>query len=208
LTKIPFFEHWEVDTSIIFPGGNGVARPKLPLTTGSHGTYQWLTTGQHDLDTLLRLCPQALLKKYVAITSLDSGPLILNDKEISAGWESRESIAYSPRVPSVEKLPHGECGGFDEWYVFETPADLGRLAQGNLFEAPLQRGLVAVFVNFGGFGFHSPTMKDLADLFWTQLEWIQPESYLADGDLLNFVSRDEDLFTTVRQALSDSTAAS
>jgi hypothetical protein len=38
--------------------------------SGSHSAYRWLTTGQHELDTLRRRCPQALLGKYVAVTSL------------------------------------------------------------------------------------------------------------------------------------------
>ena len=48
-------------------------------------------------------------------------------------------------------------------------------------------------------------MSDLVRLFWKQIGWIQPESYIADGaaGLLTFVSRDEDIFATVRNALSD-----
>lgn len=171
--------------------------------TGSRGAFQWLTTDRHDLDTLLRLCPQALLSKYVAVTSLDSGPLHLNDEEVSSGWQTRNDIAYSPRIQSAEKLAHGECGGFDEWYVFEAPADLGQVVSGNIFEASLLPGRVAIFVNYGGFGFHDSVMQSLTDLFWRQLEWINPESYIADGTLLNFVSRDKGLFATVFRALSD-----
>jgi hypothetical protein len=44
-------------------------------------------------------------------------------------------------------------------------------------------------------------MKDLADLFWLRLELIQPESFIADGGLLNFVTCDEQLFTAVCTAL-------
>jgi hypothetical protein len=170
--------------------------------TGSYGEYHWLTTGQHDLDTLLRLCPQVLQGKYVAVTSFDSGPLTLNDDEVSTGWQSHNEIAYSPRIQSVEKLTHGECGGFDEWYVFEARVDLGRILEGNIFDAPLQPGQVAVFVNYGGFALHSSTIQDLLDLFWKQLESIRPESYIADGDVLNFVSRDKVLFASVLQNLS------
>ncbi len=44
-------------------------------------------------------------------------------------------------------------------------------------------------------------MKDLADLFWLQLESIQPECFIADGGLLNFVTYDEQLFAAVCVAL-------
>lgn len=171
--------------------------------TGSHGEYRWLTTDKHDLDTLLRVCPQAVLGKRIAVTSLDSGPLRLNADEVSAGWLTRNDVAYSPRIESVETLAHGECGGFDEWYVFEDAADLGQVVRGNIFTSHLGPGRAAVFVNYGGFGFHDASPKSVSELFWTQLEWIRPVSFIADGQLLNFVSRDEELFTVVLAALSD-----
>jgi hypothetical protein len=63
---------------------------------GSHGPYQWLVTQQIDLATLLESCPQSVAGKYVAVTSLDSGPMILRDEEKGSGWHSRNEIAYSP----------------------------------------------------------------------------------------------------------------
>jgi hypothetical protein len=89
----------------------------------AHGEYEWLTTTSHDFDSFLTLCPTAVLGKYVAVTSFDSGSLSLSDEEKAAGWESRRGIAYSPLIQSAGTLP--ERGGFDEWYVFGTPVDLG-----------------------------------------------------------------------------------
>jgi hypothetical protein len=176
----------------------------VPLVAaGFQGDYQWLTT-EHNLDNLLELCPQAFLGKYVAVTSLDSGALVPTDEQIRDGWQSRDEIAYSPQVQSVMTLRHGECGGFDEWYIFDRPFDMGQKWRGNVFEAPMQPGQVAVFVNFLGFALHVPVMQDIANLFWKQLDWIRPESYVADGnDYLTFVSRDKALFTEVRKALSE-----
>jgi hypothetical protein len=66
-----------------------------------------------------------------------------------------KGIAYSPLIRSVGTLP--ERGGFDEWYVFGTPVDLGEKGRGNVFEAPLSAGQVEVFVNFAkGFDLHQP----------------------------------------------------
>jgi hypothetical protein len=106
-----------------------------------------------------------------------------------------------------------ECAGFDEWYVLESPLDLGQVWKGNsVFEAPLNRGQVSVIDNFLGFSLHDPSvqaMQALADLFWKQLECIHPESYIADGEpYLNFVSRDQLLFAAVRQALGGCVATS
>jgi hypothetical protein len=176
-------------------------------SSGSQGEYQWLTSGQHDLGVLLRLLPRMFLGKYVAVTSIDSGPLILETEDLLDGWQSRNDIAYSPKVQSVEKLQHGQCAGFDEWYVFEDPPELGRVIEENIFETELGPGKLAVFVNYGGFGFHYPGIRDLTDLFWKQLEWIRPELYVADGDLLSFVSRDRVAFEAVLQILSDKSSS-
>jgi hypothetical protein len=169
-----------------------------PLATGSHGAYKWLTT-RHELDDILRLCPAVVLGKYLAITSIDSGHLSPSTEEKLAGWESRLGIAYSPLVQSVETLPRD---GWDEWYVFRQSVDLGVSRLGsNIFDPPLQPGGVGVFVNYC-LALHRPEMKGLIDPFWQQLDWIQPESYIADNDYLTFVSRDENLFAAVCETLS------
>jgi len=166
------------------------------LTVGSQGLYEWLVTDQ-EFD-LLQLCPEVVLGKYIAITSIDSGPLVPTDKEKAAGWESRGQIAYSPKLESVESLPRA---GWDEWYIFGSPTDLGTSHLGeNVFEVPQERGHVSVLVNYG-FALHDPELKDLATLFWQQIEWIRPESYIADGDYLNLVSMNKTLFARVRDAV-------
>jgi hypothetical protein len=168
------------------------------IATGSRGAYDWLTT-EYELETLLELCPELLLNKYLAVTSIDSGFLTPSDSGFSGGWESRGNIAYSPRIESVKGLPYD---GYDEWYVFPAPVDLGEASHGNVFEAPLTPGRVEVFVNYGGFGLHIPEAGGLEHLFWKQLDWIQPESYIGDGsDCLTLVSKNTELFVRFREAL-------
>jgi hypothetical protein len=180
---------------------DGPPSPPL-LTTGTKGSYQWLTT-EHDLDTLLSLCPNVAIGKYLAITSRDSGFHSLNDIERSAGWEIHGNIAYSPIIELIETLP--SPGGWDEWYVFGSPIDLGCVCEGNAFTAPqMLPGQVWVFVNYD-LVLHRSEQESIADLLWRQLEWMNPESYIADGgDRLNFVSRDKDIFRSVHQALRSS----
>jgi hypothetical protein len=102
------------------------------LTVGSQGVYEWLVTDQ-QLD-LLQLCPDVVLGKYIAITSLDSGPLVPTSEENAAGWESRGKIAYSPKIQNGASLPRAE---YDEWYIFGGPIDLGTSHLGeNVFEVP------------------------------------------------------------------------
>lgn len=173
---------------------------RLPVTVGAHHAYEWLAT-EHYLDDLLRLCPEVFLGKYVLITSLDSGPLFLTEEERAAGWESRKGIAYSPRIQDIEMLPH-EC--WDEWYIFRDRVDLGGLAApgSNVFEASLTPGEVYTFVNYN-FGLHFPETESMARCFWKQLDWIRPETYIAEtDDHLMLISADKTLFAAARQALS------
>ena len=166
------------------------------LTVGSQDLYEWLVTDQ-PLD-LLQVCPDVALGKYIAITSIDSGPLVPTDKEKAAGWEIRGQIAYSHRVENVESLPRAR---WDEWYIFGSPIDLGTSHLGeNIFEVPQEAGHVSVLVNYC-FALHRPEMKDLGTLFWKQIRWIRPETYIADSDYLNFVTMNKTLFAIVRDAV-------
>jgi hypothetical protein len=167
------------------------------FAVGSQGAYEWLVTDENF--DLLELCPEIVLGKYVAITSIDSGQLIPTDKEIAAGWQSRAKIAYSPKIESAQDLPHA---GWDEWYIFNTPTDLGtsHLAE-NIFEVPQEQGHISVFVNYG-FALHPPERAHhLSDLFWPQMARIRPESYVADNDYLTFVSMNKALFSSVLDAV-------
>jgi hypothetical protein len=106
------------------------------LTVGIQGPYEWLVTDQQF--DLLQICPDVVLGKYVAITSLDSGPLVSTDEEKAAGWENRGNIAYSPKVQDVGSLPRAD---YDEWYTFSDPSDLGTGHIGeNIFEVPQGQG--------------------------------------------------------------------
>lgn len=166
------------------------------FTVGSEGLYQWLVSDQQF--DLLQVCPEVVLGKYVAITSIDSGPLVLSDHEKAAGWQSREKIAYSPSVLKVEDLPRM---GWDERYIFDKPTDLGTSHLGeNIFEVPQQEGNVSVFVNYC-FALHNPEMNSLISLFWQQMKWIRPESFVADSEYLTFVSANKSAFARAREAV-------
>jgi hypothetical protein len=165
------------------------------LYTGRNGVYDWLVA-DHSLEDVLQACPELVVGRYVAVTSFDSGPLVLNSEDIAAGWKSRNDIAYSSQISDFSSIPRDH---YDEWYVFDRPADLGALVpeDKNAFDVCPKEGQVSTFVNFGGFAFHGPNTDDLTDLFWRQLAWIQPESYVADGNCLNLASRNTSLFERI-----------
>lgn len=167
------------------------------FTVGSQDNYEWLVTDENF--DLLELCPEIVLGKYVAATSIDSGQLIPTDKGTAAGWQNRAKIAYSPKIENAQDLPRE---GWDEWYIFNTPTDLGISHHGeNIFEVPQEQGHLSVLVNYG-FALHPRERAGhLVDLFWPQMARIRPESYVADNDYLTFVSMNKALFGSVRDAV-------
>jgi hypothetical protein len=44
-------------------------------------------------------------------------------------------------------------------------------------------------------------MESIATLFWQQMDWVRPESYVADNDYLNFVSMNKVFFASVHDAV-------
>jgi hypothetical protein len=163
------------------------------------------------MGTILRLCPEIVLNRYVAVTSIDSGIRQLTELEQAAGWQVRRGIGYSPLIRSIDNLQYqldgDEAPGYDEWYVFESPNDLGERSQGNVFieQFAPARGRTAVFVDWLAFVLHNstPSAQTLVELFWKQIDEIEPESYISDGcECLTFVSRDKQLFDSVFDRLS------
>jgi len=168
------------------------------LRTGSINGYQWLVSTDREID-VLACCPDVVLRKYVAITSFDSGPLALTEAQRSASWVSCGGIAYSPEIQHANMVPQAY---FSELYVFGAPTNLGVLADPNknIFESEMQQGQVHAFVNFD-FGFHDPEYADLAQMFWRQLGWMKAESYLAENDYVIFATANQELFKRVFEAL-------
>ena len=181
-----------------------------PGIVGSYGQYQWLTMVDRDITSLLRHCDDVVLDKYIAVTRIDSGSMRLSDQEKREGlytadngrvfqgssWgppEYREDwkVAYSPRITSIHGLPnetHAECcAGYDEWYIFGQPV-------------PAEE--IEAFVNWGGFRLYDPDFKWCTDRFWNQMICLAPESYIADGTVFTFATREPGLFASVLSAFS------
>ncbi len=176
------------------------------MLTGTHGDYQWLET-EHEGGEFLSLCPYVIEHRYPVISSLDSGAFRPSSEDRQRGWHDEGGIAYGPVVGQIATLPrycgYGDCCGYTEWYLFETcPRSLGSISNDNVFEAVIEPGRVFRFINFYGFAFSDAAMKDVADLFWKQIAWMRPESYLGDGEgQLLFATRNSILFDAVVQTL-------
>ncbi|MBZ5533211.1 MAG: hypothetical protein LAO20_17410 [Acidobacteriia bacterium] len=167
---------------------------------GVHGDFRWLEASSHTLPDVVRVCPDAFAGKNLVITLFDSGPLEPTPLQIEQGWRVLDSAVYVPAVENPATLPSGDC---DEWYLFDsTPADLD-------FE---------VFIAYKWFTLGPASssktqaktrwdLKRLQHIFWQQMATLRPESYLACGHRLIFVTRNADYFSRVLRGLSSEAKA-
>jgi hypothetical protein len=175
------------------------------IAKGQHGEYQRLTT-KYEVDGLARLCPKRVMGKYLAVTSFDSGSPSLSEKEKANGWQSRNGIAYRPRIEAIGRLPPTD--GFDEWYVFESPTELGALCHKNPFDPRPGPAPLHAFVNFY-FVLHDSETDAVQDLFWEQINWINRECFLGESaQYLSFANENKDIFSSVLESLSHADSTS
>ena len=180
------------------------------IVTGRHGEYRWLTSTEDYNGTILRLCPEIVLGKFAAITSVDGGVVRLVESQLAEGWLSVDGVAYSPRIDAIADIPHQydgpDCVGYDEMYLFIEATEIGQLARGNVFsdEARPRDGRVSVFASYASFAFFDPAAEALVELFWPQLLRLSPESYLADCDqCVTFISLVPGLVETAEKRLQE-----
>lgn len=163
--------------------GNG-HRPTsdLIMTSGRHNDYYWIEWHGVMLYTLLHRLPDIVLDRYLINTSFDSGRLTLSDEERQQGWHSDGWLTYSPRINDVQSLPYHQ---FDEWLVFPNPTEL------DAWEP---------FVNYAEFSLVDTRYDydEIREELWRRMENVRPESYLAAGDRLIYITIRRELFELAR----------
>src|SRR5436853_511468 len=124
-------------------------------------------------------------------------------------------MAFSPPISGIEELFYQRDGfdvpGYDEWYAFDAPpGELGEILKGNPFlkEDFPKPGRLLVFVGWTAFVLHDYcsdlAVRTIVDVFWRQMEWIQPDVYVSDGrENLTVICRNRELFDSVHARLSD-----
>jgi hypothetical protein len=174
------------------------------MHSGEHGAYRWLISSDFTIGEFLKKCREVLLGKCVVITAFDSGPITPSLEESQEGWVTHGNTMCSPRMTLLTSLPHEQ---FDEWYVFDEPRQLQELE---------------VFVNYSFFTLRDPSyllentdptwdrtsaeedieyLRKMQAWFWTQIETIVPESYIAEGDQFIFVTKNIESFESVQKAV-------
>jgi hypothetical protein len=210
---VPFFSPTDTNSGARISDGHRepTESPREPhektspalVAKGEHGAYQWLTT-EFEADGLARLCPKIVLGKYLAVASFDSGSSSLSDEEKANGWRLRNGIAYSPRTEAISGLPRTD--GWDEWYVFESQTELGALCHTNPFDPRPGPGQVHAYVN-SNVALHDGETGAVLELFWEQMNWIKPESFLGESEqYLRFATRNKNICSAILQSLSNASS--
>jgi hypothetical protein len=163
---------------------------------GVHGEYRWLETSAHEIYDVLQVCPAVAANKHIVITSFDSGPLQPTAEEFERGWRVHGRSMHIPVGDSVSAIPFEI---FDEWYIFPSEpaqADYRVFVNYEWFTlGPAQ----AVFARSGS----AFDLKRMQRWFWQEIERFAPETYLACGNRLKFVTREPELFHRVLRGLSE-----
>ena len=170
------------------------------IHSGERGGYHWLVSPDF-LSNLTGLVLEFHRGLRLCITSFDSGVIRPSEEEIDIGWSTLGSVMVSPPLTESLELPHDE---YDEWYILDSPS--------------FASGEFEVFVNYGGFTLVSPDeiyktydstwektgldyLTPIQERFWSQLEQLNPKTFVAMGDLDVVVTRDREFLSQLRTAV-------
>lgn len=162
---------------------------------GVQGDYRWLETAAHEIYDVLQLCPAVAANKNIVITSFDSGPLQPTSEELQRGWRVYGRSLHIPVGDNISAIPFEI---FDEWYIFSS-------------EAPERD--YRVFVKFDWFTLgpaqslysrsgNAFDLKRMQRWFWQEMESARPDSYIARGNRLKFLTREAEHFNQVLRGLT------
>jgi hypothetical protein len=162
---------------------------------GVHGEYKWLETSAHTVYDVLQICPAVAANRNIVITSYDSGALHPANEELHRGWRVNGRSVHIPVGDNVSTIPFEI---FDEWYIFSSAApeiDFKVFVKFDWFAlGPAQ----ALYTRNG----NAFDLKRIQRLFWQEIEQANPESYLARGNRLKFVTQNSANFNLVLRGLS------
>jgi hypothetical protein len=161
---------------------------------GSQGDYRWLETAAHTIYDVLQVCPAVAANKNIVITAFDSDPLQPTSEEMQRGWRVSGRSVHIPLGNNISSIPFEI---FDEWYIFSADApdrDYRVFVKEDWFTlGPAQ----SLYTRNG----NAFDLKRMQRLFWQEIEQVAPESYLARGSRLKFVTRNSDHFNLVLRGL-------
>jgi hypothetical protein len=166
------------------------------LRQGFCNDYHWLWAPNANLNNIVKLAPEIIKDKFIAISSCDSGPYKPTNEELSSGWIYCNGVSISPKIDYQIDLP---IAGWDEWYVISEQ------------RIPFPPKVFVSYTNFSlapgetsadkeSFRFASQLLED----FWSQLATFKPLSFIADNEIgFSFVTDNIHVFKKVCEAIKN-----
>jgi hypothetical protein len=159
------------------------------IFTGMHGKWSWLVV-RELIRELSGLVTEYHAGQRLCITAFDSGPITPSPEERRIGWTLLGDVMVSPPLTPQLQIP---CDEYDEWYVFQF--------------LPTSINVTDRYVNYCGFNLANPYeltasqdptwdrtnygwLVPLQRQFWSDIERLNPTSYISSGDVDVVVSRD------------------
>ncbi|WP_075343477.1 hypothetical protein [Tenacibaculum agarivorans] len=157
---------------------------KISYETGSKESYFWIefSSADFNLIDLVRSLPNLLIDRYIGIVAFDGCVFIPSESELKRNWYKKGEISYSPILNQQElDEPIYEC--YDQWCIFKKKAEFEKMTD---------------FVNYGGFTLRDQDVSDsttykieIQKTFWKEVEDINPDSIIINGDFFIFCSKEE-----------------
>lgn len=148
------------------------------INSGKYKDYYWIeiSSKKYDMDSLIFNFPEFIIDKYLSIVSFDSDSFLPTEFELKRGWIYENEIAYFDEVTEFELSQKSLFDIYDQWLIFEKKQRFKTME---------------IFVNYGGFSTdlnESRNKLELADTkrFWNQIEEINPQKFILNGDRLIF----------------------
>ena len=146
------------------------------MNIGFRNNYHWFSTSL-EIKDLAKIAVSFHIGSYLHVTSFDSGKLSLCNEEQEIGWFSESEVSsIILKTPEI-RIPHEQ---YDEWYFSKE-------------KISFPEGLEC-FVNYSGFSLSEKNVFSETVLhFWKQLIELDPDTYIANGDNVVVVSKNEKL---------------
>jgi hypothetical protein len=162
---------------------------------GSHGSFRWVESPLHKTQDVLQVCPEVVLGKHLVITAFDAGRITAVEQESLRTWRVEGSALYVPPPVDLLEVPYD---AFSEWFIFEDVPGKQRL------ESFMGSSWFTLGPCLSGNADRATQweIKRTQRAFWQVLESANPQSYLACGNRLIFVTRNDPYFTAVLRRMS------
>jgi len=170
-----------------------------PIFTGTHNKWSWVVV-REMIPELRSLITEFHTDQRLCITAFDSGPIMPSPAEQRLGWTLVGDIMVSPPMTPQLDVPSGE---YDEWYVVQS--------------LPTSLEITERYVNTCGFNLADPHamaatqdptwdrtnydwLVPIQSRFWSDMERLNPSSYISSGDADIVVSRNTAFVNRVAEA--------